>query len=505
MTSRPWGLLLRLILYPVLGVAAVVLPVVLWNQDWAILAYTSSKTYQLFELLGLCAGAALLVVAAVELWPRRRLPWPRLVPGLLALLVGLHYLVLITEYSNRPWDYQCYEYAARAIVAGGDPYDQSVYSYKYTPLPAQAMAWLYRGLEPAAAALQEHMGSEGPAGWYLLYYLFQYAQLLLLLGAYGMGARLAARLGLAPLPAAVLSAVLLLGNGQVLRTLRYGNTNLWLLDLALAAILLVDQAAPLSGLAAALGGFIKLYPLVLLGPWLLTRRWQALLGAAVGLGGAVLLSTAGGRDWALWQQYLGFFSDSFYKGYVFRDNSLYSIVYNLLRLTGLRPAEALGPGLLRGDPWLNGTVLAASLAVLAWFAWRFWQRERGWRAARAAAPQDGRRGAFLRQTGHAVDALALALIVSPMVLEYHYLLAVPLVIWAAARRGRERPWLVGLGAVLALALPTFDFFPLSLHRLAGLVLLLILTRPSPGGADDAPDPAVGLAPSAGPGPGMGRA
>ena len=171
MTARLRGRLLRVLLYPVLGTAAIVLPVVLWNQDWAILSYTYSRTYQLFELLGLCSAAAMLVVAAIELGPRRRQPWRQLLPGLLALALGLHYAVLISEYSNRPWDYRCYEYAAQEIIAGGDPYDQSGYSYKYTPLPAQALAWLYRGLEPAGAALQDNMEGGESAGWYLVYYL----------------------------------------------------------------------------------------------------------------------------------------------------------------------------------------------------------------------------------------------------------------------------------------------------------------------------------------------
>jgi hypothetical protein len=79
--------------------------------------------------------------------------------------------------------------------------------------------------------------------------------------------------------------------------------------------------------------------------------------------------------------------------------------------------------------------------------------------------------------GHAVDALALALLVSPTVWEHHYVLALPLVLWAAAKRGRDRPWPVAIGAFLMLAVPTFDLFPLSYHRIVGLVLLLILTSP----------------------------
>ncbi len=57
------------------------------------------------------------------------------------------------------------------------------------------------------------------------------------------------------------------------------------------------------------------------------------------------------------------------------------------------------------------------------------------------------------------------------------MLAIPIAAWAIAGIGRERPWAVGLAIAMVLAVPTFDVFPFSLHRLAGLLLLLALTPP----------------------------
>jgi hypothetical protein len=67
--------------------------------------------------------------------------------------------------------------------------------------------------------------------------------------------------------------------------------------------------------------------------------------------------------------------------------------------------------------------------------------------------------------------------VSPSVWEHHYVLALPLALWAVALRGRDRPGLVALGIFLMLCMPTFDLYPLSLHRLAGMLMLLGLTPP----------------------------
>ena len=76
-----------------------------------------------------------------------------------------------------------------------------------------------------------------------------------------------------------------------------------------------------------------------------------------------------------------------------------------------------------------------------------------------------------------MDAVALTLLISPLVWENHYVLAVPLALWAVATRWRDRPWQIGIGVFLMFALPTFDVFPLSYHRIVGLLMLLQLTSP----------------------------
>jgi hypothetical protein len=109
-------------------------------------------------------------------------------------------------------------------------------------------------------------------------------------------------------------------------------------------------------------------------------------------------------------------------------------------------------------------VAAAAVAVL--LAARVLRRER-------LAPAGV--GETLRQHGHAADALALGLIAAPIVWEHHYVLALPILAWAAGACAPERRVLLGAAALAMLAVPTFDVFPWSWHRLAGLVALLALT------------------------------
>ena len=92
---------------------------------------------------------------------------------------------------------------------------------------------------------------------------------------------------------------------------------------------------------------------------------------------------------------------------------------------------------------------------------------------RAGGPAHG------RLLANAADALAFSLLISQSVWEHHFLFALPLVILAVATRWRERPLAVAVSVFLVLGMPTFDLFPLSYHRAAGLIGLLVVTRPEP--------------------------
>jgi hypothetical protein len=113
---------------------------------------------------------------------------------------------------------------------------------------------------------------------------------------------------------------------------------------------------------------------------------------------------------------------------------------------------------------------AFSLAMAAWLCLRCAARER-------SAREPGGPEAEPRLLANGADALALSLLISQSVWEHHFLLALPLVIQAVATRGRERPGAIAAATFLMLGMPTFDLFPLAHHRAAGLLWLLVLSRP----------------------------
>lgn len=460
-----------ILIYSSLALATLLAPLGMWRLHFPFIRLMDAVYHPipLLQLFVFCAALSLTAVGVYALY-RARDGWQRQLPLLLALLVFFHYLAMMRQHAARSWDYACYERAAQAIVQGVNPYGDC---YIYFPTTAQALAWLYQTGAYGATLMLADGAAKVDQLWDLVFYLYEATQFFQLILAFALCYGLARRLGLEAQRAGVLVACLFLFNNPLLATLKHNQVNLWVLNLILLALLWLPRAPILSGLAVALGGHIKLYPLILLLPWTLTRQWRALAATGVGMIGLVLLQTNGGRDWQLWQAFLTF-AASFPQGSFFRDNSLHSLVYNT---SGHLQWLAGAGSYTVNEALVERVVLVITgLCGLA-YLWRFFQRER--RAANVSGQTSASPAAqrSLTDLGHSMDAIALGLLIAPVVWEHHYLLALPLVIWALANQTNvERLWLVALSAFLIFVLPTFDIFPLSYHRLAGL-LLLVSTLP----------------------------
>jgi hypothetical protein len=455
----------RALLLAALAAFTVTTPLLLVALAPPIFSSSYGASYARFELLGFSGGASLLLLAMLAVRERNGRPWHTLVPRLLPLLVTLFALVLVSEWSRKPFDYDCYEYAGRALLAGGDPYRTGLL-YLYPPLTAQGMAGAWLLVQGVAALFGGELAND--SAWDVVFYLYQCVQVGLVAWLYVLGARLARRLGLPSPWAELLVAVLLVFANPLLRTLRHGQVNLLVLDLALAGVLAARSRPALAGAAIALAGHVKLYPLTLLLPLVVTRRWRAAAWAVGSFGAVVALQIGLGDGLALWTSFLELYARV--GGEVaFRNGSVHSVLFNTLRLLGASELAV---------PVASAAAKFVSVVALAWLALRVLARERARRARRI-----GDEPSFLAD---AADCLALALLASPSAWEHHFLFALPLVLVAVATRVPERTGAVALGAFLMLGMPTFDLFPLGYHRLAGLLLLLWLTPALPPAARSAP-------------------
>ncbi len=457
------------VFYTAVALLAVMLPLVLVQLNVPFIRLMDEVYHPivLLQLFVFSASGALSLVLAGKVWQQRHGSLQSILPFGLGVLVAFHYLAIMRQHATRSWDYRCYEEAAQAIANGTNPYGSC---YIYFPTPAQAMAMIERFGLWLATYLGLEKFSSGAATWDLVFYFYEATQLLLVILAFTLCYCLARTVGLQQRYAALLVTALFLFNNPLLATLKHNQVNLWVLDLMLLALLGVKRYPILSGLAVAVGVHIKIYPLALLLPWALKRQWRAGISAGIGLGGIFLVQTSGGRELTLWRHFLAF-ADSFPLGTFFRDNSLHSLVYNTLgHLKWL-----LGDGSFPvNELYVSRLVLAGMGFFGLLYLGRFVRRERG-----EAGIYSNNGNLDLALFGHAMDAIALALIASPVVWEHHYLLALPLVIWGVARAQNERQlWRVGLSAFLIFVVPTFDLYPFSYHRLAGLLLLMTTLSPA---------------------------
>lgn len=455
------------LLYLLTAAVVTILPLLVWRWSPAFIRHTYGEAYEPFELFGFFAGAAIILhtVRALrkELGSTQSLTWSRVLPILVPAALLFFFLNLIVEYSIPSWDYRCYERAATAFLNGGPLYNDC---YLYPPLLAQSLAWAEQWLLGTFVT-----GGEELISWSVVYYLFQCLQFFALALLYPLCYRLARRLGFQKMTAVFLVAILLLFNTPLLRTIRHTQVNVIVLDLFLLGLLLADRLPWLSGFSAALGIHLKLYPAVLFIPWFLTKRWRAILFGLLGLGLLVLVSASWGQDWEVWEQFI-VATREFPPGNHFRDNSLHSLIFNGLALI----AVPLGMAGETVRSMVSIIVLILYILLGGWVMLRLFQRYQAFKSDHFTPDSY-----YLAQ---AMDSWSLSLLLAPRVWEHHYLLAVPIVLWGAAVAGKKRPWLVGTAAFLMLSLTVFDIYPLSYHRLAGLLLLLYSTTPSNSTSND---------------------
>jgi hypothetical protein len=389
------------------------------------------------------------------------------------LLLGLHFLIVLQQYQIKSYDYVSYEMGARAVVEGGHLYGNDSQQYLYWPLLAQVMGGAY-AVMAWASTLAGGVIDDSETIWRLIFYFYSCIQYLLLIAAYFLCYRLATQLRVEKATAAMLIGVLFLFNNSLYATLHYNQMGLMLLCVSLGAILLLKSSPIVSGILVAFGGHIKLYPYILLLPWTLKRHWRAIIAVGVASIAIVFVQTRAFQDWGVWQEYL-VFARQWVDSSFFRENSLQNIVHNTVRQTGY----LLGVDTRGFQPFASLLVVIAQAAMLAWYLWRFFVREKACKQATASATSAEAREFYTTVTmyGHSVEVLAFALILSPIVWEHHYLLALPIAVWAVATQGRQRPWLIALAIILMMGLPTFNVYPFSYHRIFGLLLLLVTMPP----------------------------
>jgi len=451
-------------IYTFLALAAVAVPPALDSSGLPTVRSSYGDGFRIFEIFGFSATIALAVVVWRELAKRRGSGLAGALPVIAFAVVAMSLLMLVCEYTQKFSDYECYEEAAKMIEAGRSPY--LAHGYIYPPPVADGLALAHQTVMNLAG-----LKSADARGWHLVFYLWQCAQFFLAILAYLLCVRFARVLGARGFAGIALVAVVFLFNGPLVRTFRLNQPNLWMFDAILFALVFGARYAGTAGSLLGFAATIKLYPLAMLLPIALAKRWRMLAGLVAVVVVVVLVEPWLSMCPRAWERYVTY-GHVFPAGNYFRDNGLHSIAERTVWLVGMAFDTP------RRTQWLVTTVLwrCAVAAAAIFIGLRIVRREQAF----AALPKQEKASdtaTMLRFTGQVVDTFAFALMASPIAWEHHYLLAVPMVLWAMVTQRSRRPWLIWLGSALMLLPPSFEIYPFGYHRIAGLVMVLIGTSP----------------------------
>jgi alpha-1,2-mannosyltransferase len=358
-------------------------------------------------------------------------------PGVIVCGLAISVAAWTIGYLHTPSDdYRLYELAARQWVAGDSLY--SVQGHNQLPLPLLSIASLRLTVGWFTPFL------DADAIWRVTYYAYELLQLLSIMAIIGGSYALAVAAGAPAARAGLIAGVAVALTFPIRESLGNNQMNLPVLALALPALALAARRPWMAGAFLTIGGALKLYPLALTLRWIVERRWRP-LGAAF-LMAALLVA-------GLWPHWLGFFA--FAAGHepaaAYRHAGLHAVIMNSTRAI----LDAAGT-----TSWQAVANIAWLLSVLAVVAWAVWISLVDHRKP------EGER----RSLETSARVMAAVLLIFPLTWAHHYVFAIPLAVclWA---RGTPRPR-HALATALVLFVPAFDIYPLGLHRLVGLFLLL---------------------------------
>lgn len=447
----------KLFRFTLLYWVAVIMGVLLWSQDWEIVRLASTKQKEdLFGLFAFCVFCALTLALFLDLKPNGKPALKKIILLGLPYTVCLIFLAQTTELSFGSWDYEQYEAAFRAVADGANPYSGT--RYLYPPLFADMMVFVFRiGLKLFAYL------NFGKSAWVFVFCIHQASLLYFLLLTYFLSIEFAIQIGIKELRGLLLVSAIYLFNVPIIRTLSNNQVNFYILASILLALILLRKYPFAAGIAAALGGLIKLYPFALSAPLFLMKKWRALTGILVGSFIVIFIETNFFRDLELWKRFYEFYL-SFpveQESLLFRNSSPMSLLRSTYGFLGFP------------DTILRISFMGILFSVAVWYMIRFYQREK-MNLPNGALPMDVD---VFRSMGHLLDFSVISLLIAPSAWEHHYVIAIPLAIWAftLCRRDAMMPTLSG--AALVFALPVFNVYPFSYLRMVGLLILLIIVSP----------------------------
>ena len=451
---------------------AVVLPFLLYRLDSGLIGSIRGGSYKLFELYSLFTSVLIGAILILELRKRDFGKLTSFVPTILFAGTAFYFLMVLSEFPFKSIDYNCFERAGRMLNIGANPYVHT--KYEYPPLMAQLMHLSYKLFFYSSSFLNIPLSDNGI--WLVIFYFYQALQFVLLLIAFMLLKQLASKIGFKEPYTSIIVAVLCVVNVPLYRTILFNQTNLLILDAMLFAVLFSDKYVKTSGVLVAFGALFKLYPFLVFLPWLVLRKTKQFVYSLMYLVGIILIQSGLFKDFTLFKQYLFFFFNDYPHYTQYRNNCISSLIGNSIKVLNWHTVH-IDTSML----WKIAGILSslATLFIIGWFAIRAFQRERSYMTSAKSVLQPDIVSSMAKERaiGHYLVIFPLMLLVAPTIWEHHFMFVIPFAIWAIAKNGRERPLMLLLSLILIFAIPVVEVYPISYHRLLGLLLLVYLVKP----------------------------
>jgi hypothetical protein len=354
------------------------------------------------------------------------------------LLTVLGFFVVCWAYLNilserwRYGDYSYYLEAARNL-------------YLNQPLPA---TYFY---PPLWGTLLQFLVPAGEDTFFIVLWLLDFVAFV---AFYFLLRRVLERYGFTARLAAVVTAIFMLANAPLLRTLVYVQVNLLALDLILLALLLYPKRLLFSALLLALAVHLKGSPAIVVLAFLLEKdwRWLGWFALSLALVAGITVLTDGFAPFVDVLQHWQALQLS--NNTIFHDTSFDSFL-------------RFGAPLLHIDIfWTRVMIYAAKILLIG--------------ATILVMIEAARSRAFFAETGAAsrllngIPPILVAMVLAaPVVWEHHGVFVALSFLVMLKRLDTPHEWLwFGFAYLLEFLLPTFDFFPWSFGRLAAPLIIL---------------------------------
>jgi hypothetical protein len=446
---------LRFYFYALFFIPASILPIFLTTTHLPFVGNTYGDAYTNFELLGFSGSVWLILIAWHDFTKRAGTTAEKLTVIIPFVLTGLLFLMLFVEYSAKSPDYSNYEQGAIDMLEGKNPYLPR--RYLYPPFMGQLMGLAFSILRYVGIAIKPSVPES--TIWNVVFYFYQCMQFILIVLAFWLCYRIVRIFCKDRFYSVLLLTVVLIFNNPLIRSIRHNQANILILDLLMVTILFAAKRPWLSGAVNSIACHIKLYPFVLFLPWIIQKRLRPIIATLSSFFIIVAIQACTKNGIQYWLDFLTFFR-KFPQTNAYRDNSVHSVVYNLLSLL-TSPLNIAKEKLLLVT---HSYCLVVAITVVVLFSIRWWRI-----SSETVAEESDK---VEKNLIPLLESLPLILLISPLVWEHHFVLIIPYTLWLLTRKSIQENGLAFLGAFLVFAIPTFDLFPFSFNRIIGLVLML---------------------------------